>query len=131
MRDKIYRFMQGRYGTDDFYKFLFWVALIGIVINWFFKSQLLSFAVTLILVYAMYRVLSKNYSARYAENQRYLQVTAKIRYWFDQQKKLMEERKYHHIYTCPKCRQKIRIPKGKGKIMIRCPKCHHEFQKRS
>ena len=131
MRDKIYRFMQGRYGTDDFYKFLFWVALIGIVINWFFKSQLLSFAVTLILVYAMYRVLSKNHSARYAENQRYLQATAKIRYWFDQQKKLMEERNYHHIYTCPKCRQKIRIPKGKGKIMIRCPKCHHEFQKRS
>ena len=131
MRDKIYRFMQGRYGTDDFYKFLFWVALIGIVINWFFKSQLLSFAVTLILVYAMYRVLSKNHSARYAENQRYLKATAKIRYWFDQQKKLMEERKYHHIYTCPKCRQKIRIPKGKGKIMIRCPKCHHEFQKRS
>ena len=131
MRDKIYRFMQGRYGTDDFYKFLFWVALIGIVINWFFKSQLLSFAVTLILVYAMYRVLSKNHSARYAENQRYLQATAKIRYWFDQQKKLMEERKYHHIYTCPKCRQKIRIPKGKGKIMIRCPKCHHEVQKRS
>ena len=131
MRDKIYRFMQGRYGTDDFYKFLFWVALIGIVINWFFKSQLLSFAVTLILVYAMYRVLSKNHSARYAENQRYLQATAKFRYWFDQQKKLMEERKYHHIYTCPKCRQKIRIPKGKGKIMIRCPKCHHEFQKRS
>ena len=131
MRDKIYRFMQGRYGTDDFYKFLFWVALLGIVINWFFKSQLLSFAVTLILVYAMYRVLSKNHSARYAENQRYLQATAKIRYWFDQQKKLMEERKYHHIYTCPKCRQKIRIPKGKGKIMIRCPKCHHEFQKRS
>ena len=123
--------MQGRYGTDDFYKFLFWVALIGIVINWFFKSQLLSFVVTLILVYAMYRVLSKNHSARYAENQRYLQATAKIRYWFDQQKKLMEERKYHHIYTCPKCRQKIRIPKGKGKIMIRCPKCHHEFQKRS
>ena len=123
--------MQGRYGTDDFYKFLFWVALIGIVINWFFKSQLLSFAVTLILAYAMYRVLSKNHSARYAENQRYLQATAKIRYWFDQQKKLMEERKYHHIYTCPKCRQKIRIPKGKGKIMIRCPKCHHEFQKRS
>ena len=131
MRDKIYRFMQGRYGTDDFYKFLFWVALIGIVINWFFKSQLLSFAVTLILVYAMYRVLSKNHSARYTENKRYLQATAKIRYWFDQQKKLMEERKYHHIYTCPKCRQKIRIPKGKGKIMIRCPKCHYEFQKRS
>ncbi len=131
MRDKIYRFMQGRYGTDDFYKFLFWVALIGIVINWFVKNSALNLVVTLILVYAMYRVLSRNHSARYAENQKYLQATAKFRYWFDQQKKLMEERKYHHIYTCPKCRQKIRIPKGKGKIMIRCPKCHHEFQKRS
>lgn len=116
MRDKIYRFMQGRYGTDDFYKFLFWVALIGIVINWFFKSQLLSFAVTLILVYAMYRVLSKNHSARYAENQRYLQATAKIRYWFDQQKKLMEERKYHHIYTCPKCRQKSGFRREKVRL---------------
>ena len=88
MRDKIYRFMQGRYGTDDFYKFLFWVALIGIVINWFFKSQLLSFAVTLILIYAVYRVLSRNHSARYTENQKYLNATAKFRYWFDQQKSL-------------------------------------------
>ena len=131
MRDKIYRFMQGRYGTDDLYKFLFWVAVIVIVINWFVKSPALNLLVTLVLVYAMYRVLSKNHSARYTENQKYLQATAKFRYWFDQQKKLMEERKYHHIYTCPRCKQKIRIPKGKGKIMVRCPKCHFEFQKRS
>lgn len=131
MREKFYRFMQGRYGTDDFYKFLFLVALICIVLNWFIKSSALSFVTTLILVYAMYRVLSRNHSARYTENQKYLNATAKFRYWFDQQKKLMEERKYHHIYTCPKCRQKIRIPKGKGKIMVRCPKCHYEFQKRS
>lgn len=131
MREKFYRFMQGRYGVDDLYRFLFWLAVIGIVLNWFVKSSALSFLTTLILVYAMYRVLSRNHSARYTENQKYLNATAKFRYWFDQQKKLMEERKYHHIYTCPKCRQKIRIPKGKGKIMVRCPKCHYEFQKRS
>ena len=131
MKEKFYRFMQGRYGVDDLYRFLFWLAVIGIVLNWFVKSSALSFLTTLILVYAMYRVLSRNHSARYTENQKYLNATAKFRYWFDQQKKLMEERKYHHIYTCPKCRQKIRIPKGKGKIMVRCPKCHHEFQKRS
>ena len=84
-----------------------------------------------LLILDIFRMLSKNHSARYAENQKYLQLTAKFRYWLDQQKKLWQERKYHHIYTCPKCKQKIRIPKGKGKIMVRCPKCHFEFQKRS
>ena len=131
MREKFYRFMQGRYGVDDLYRFLVCLALLGIVLNWLLKSQLLSFAVTLLLVYAMYRMLSRNHSARYTENQKYLNATAKFRYWFDQQKKLMEERKYHHIYTCPGCGQKIRIPKGKGKIEIDCPKCHTKFIKKS
>ena len=131
MRDKLYRFMQGRYGVDDLYRFLVCLALLGMVLNWLFRSQLLSFAVTLILIYAVYRVLSRNHSARYTENQKYLNATAKFRYWFDQQKKLMEERKYHHIYTCPKCRQKIRIPRGKGKISIHCPKCNTDFVKKS
>ncbi|MDO4262433.1 MAG: hypothetical protein Q4C82_10160 [Eubacteriales bacterium] len=131
MKEKMYRFMQGRYGGDDLYRFLFAVALVCMVLNWFVKSSLLSFLVLLLLCFATYRVFSRNHSARYAENQKYLRATAKIRFWLERQKKLAQERKYHHIYTCPKCRQKIRIPKGKGKIMVRCPKCRHEFQKRS
>ena len=79
MREKFYRFMQGRYGVDDLYRFLFWLAVIGIVLNWFVKSSALSFLTTLILVYAMYRVLSRNHSARYTENQKYLNATAKFR----------------------------------------------------
>ena len=59
MREKFYRFMQGRYGVDDLYRFLVCLALLGMVLNWLFKSQLLSFAVTLILIYAVYRVLSR------------------------------------------------------------------------
>ncbi len=131
MRERFYRFMQGRYGQDAFTRFLLGAMLACVVLNLLVGSRFLSIMAWALLVYAYFRLFSRNHAARYAENQRYLNATAKFRYWFDQQKRLKEERKYHHIYVCPKCRQKIRIPKGKGKIMVRCPKCRHEFQKRS
>ena len=131
MREKIYRFMQGRYGVDQLYRFIFFLAIVLMIINNFLKNPMLNLVIYALLILDIFRMLSKNHSARYAENQKYLQMTAKFRYWLDQQKKLWQERKYHHIYTCPKCKQKIRIPKGKGKIRVRCPKCHFEFQKRS
>lgn len=123
--------MQGRYGQDAFTRFLLGAMLACVVLNLLVGSRFLSIMAWALLVYAYFRLFSRNHAARFAENQRYLNATAKLRYWFDQQKRLKEERKYHHIYVCPKCRQKIRIPKGKGKIMVRCPKCRHEFQKRS
>lgn len=131
MKEKFYRFMQGRYGQDEFSKFLVFAALACVLVNLLVQRHVLYWIAWLLLIYAYFRIFSRNHQARYAENQRFLNATAKFRYWFDQQKKLAGERKYHHIYTCPKCKQKIRIPKGKGKIMVRCPKCHHEFQKRS
>lgn len=131
MREKFYRFMQGRYGQDAFSRFLLGTVLVCIVLGIVVRSRILSAVTWLLLFYTYFRVFSRNHAARYAENERYLQRTAKLRYWLDQQKKLSAERKYHHIYVCPNCRQKIRIPKGKGKIMVRCPRCQHEFQKRS
>lgn len=131
MRERFYRFMQGRYGQDDFSRFLLGAVLAGIVFNVFFQNRGLSLLIWGLLFYSYFRVFSKNHAARYAENQHYLNTTARLRGWLNQQKRLSGERKYHHIYTCPQCRQKIRIPKGKGKIMVRCPRCQHEFQKRS
>ena len=131
MREKFYRFMQGRYGVDQLYRFIFFLALVLMIINTFLRNPMLNLVVYALLILDIFRMLSKNHSARYAENQKYLQLTAKFRYWLDQQKKLWQERKYHHIYTCPKCKQKIRIPKGKGKIMVRCTICHFEFKKSS
>ena len=65
------------------------------------------------------------------QNQKYLQMTSKLRLRFNKEKNLMKQRKTHHIYACPGCGQKIRIPRGKGKIEIECPKCHTKFVKRS
>ena len=72
------------------------------------------------IIYTYFRMLSRNIQKRYAENQKYLSMTAKIRQWFRKEKNMMEQRKTHHIYTCPSCGQKIRIPRGKGKIEIDC-----------
>ncbi len=131
MKERFYRFMQGRHGTDELSRFLVYLGCAGIFLNLFLRSGILGILSWILLFYSYFRVFSRNHAARYAENQKYLDAAAKLRYWAGQKKKLANERRYHHIYTCPQCKQKIRIPKGKGKIMVRCPKCHHEFQRRS
>ena len=86
MREKFYRFMQGRYGVDQLYRFIFFLALVLMIINTFLRNPMLNLVVYALLILDIFRMLSKNHSARYAENQKYLQLTAKFRYWLDQQK---------------------------------------------
>ena len=76
-------------------------------------------------------MFSRNISKRYAENQKYLAIENKVRHFFGQKKYIQQQRKEFHIYSCPQCKQKIRIPRGKGKVSIRCPKCGNEFIKKS
>lgn len=136
MKEKFIKFMQGRYGVDQFSKFTMGVALVAIVVSIFVKRGSLLGAVLdivglLAIVYTYFRIFSRNIQKRYAENQKYLGMTGKLRLRMNKEKNLMEQRKTHHIYTCPGCSQKIRVPKGKGKIEIDCPKCHNKFVKRS
>jgi DNA-directed RNA polymerase subunit RPC12/RpoP len=88
--------------------------------------------VALILLGICYfRMFSKNYSQRSAENQKYLEMTRGIRTKLTKAKNRIVQSKDYHIYKCPTCGQKIRIPRGKGRICITCPKCRHEFEKKS
>lgn len=135
MKEKWIRFMQGRYGIDQFSKFLlitglviiFGAAVIGdnpvgiiaYILGW------------VIIIYSYTRVFSRKILARRKENRAYLAKTEKVRGYFLRQKNIWRQRKDYHIYTCPSCRQKIRIPKGKGKVEIRCPKCGEKFIRRS
>lgn len=131
MREKIIRFMQGRYGVDAFSKFILGVSVIFLLLSMFFPELPFHFFGTILLIYCYFRMFSKNISKRYQENMTYLKyqnkVTAKIHKW----KRKMQQRKTHHIYRCPTCHQKIRVPKGRGRIAIRCPKCNNEFIKKS
>ncbi len=134
LKKKFENFMQGRYGVDFLNKFLMGLALVLILLSIFARGSLgalLDTAGLVIIIIAYYRIFSRNIVKRYDENQKFLAQTEGIRRWFRKQKNIMVLRKDYHIYTCPQCKQKIRIPRGKGKIEISCPKCGTKFVKKS
>ncbi len=135
MRERIARFMQGRYGIDQFTNFLVFSALIILVIEMFIKVPGIRFLFNVLSVatifYAYFRMLSRNHNKRFSENEKYMKYRNNVKFFIARERSHMQQRKTHHIYKCPQCRQSIRVPKGKGRIAITCPKCHKEFIKRS
>ena len=130
-KEKLQRFMIGRYGTDQLARFLSGCILVLLILNLFIRDRILYWLALALLSYCYFRMFSKNISARLRENAVYLrwrsQVTEKLKKWKAQ---AVQAWKYH-IYRCPGCGQKIRIPRGRGKVSIHCPKCHTGFIRRS
>lgn len=128
--------MQGRYGVDAMSRFLLVLAVVIMVVSLFFRRiptiyVLLYFVSMAAMVYMYIRTFSRNIEKRYQQNQKYLAMQNKVTGFFRIKKKHMVDRKTHHIYACPNCKQKVRVPKGRGKIEITCPKCGNRFEKRS
>ena len=131
MKRKLMQFMQGRYGMDQFGRMLFVMIMVFLVISIFVRTNIFYLLAVILLFYSYFRMFSKNHEKRYLENQRYLTLSAGIRSKCFSWKRKAAQRKTHHIYHCPSCSQKIRVPRGKGKIAITCPKCRTEFIKNS
>lgn len=131
MRERFSRFMAGRHGSDEFSQFLSYVALACMLLALVFRKGYWNIIILALLIVCYYRIFSKNHQKRYEENQKFLAARARFLSWFQKEKYLLGQRKDYRIYTCPGCKQKIRIPKGKGKIVVKCPKCHTEFTKKS
>lgn len=131
MKEKIRNFMIGRYGIDNFSKFLMGIALALCILDIFLNNIFIHSWFVIIIIYVYYRMFSKNHSKRYQENLKFLRIKNKLFRKFNSEKAMMKERKTHRIYKCPNCNQKIRIPKGKGRICITCPKCKTEFTRTS
>ena len=130
-KNKMMQFMQGRYGADQMGQMLSAVSMVFLIISLFSRNQAWFLLAVIGIVYNYCRMFSKNISKRYAENQKYLKMTAGIRRKLASWKSQLAQRKIYHIYRCPGCKQKIRVPRGRGKIEIRCPKCNTRFVKKS
>lgn len=131
MKDKFRNFMIGRYGVDSLSKFLLGTAVVLLFLAMGFRNNFCNTLACLLVFLCYFRMFSRNCQKRAEENQKFLELRGKASAFLEREKGYLKQRKTHHIYKCPSCRQKIRVPKGKGKICITCPKCHTEFIKNS
>ena len=141
MKERLRRFMEGRYGADELNRFLTlcgWVLLVaGFVLSAVNSKAVMTVGTVLVslswvlLFWSVFRTLSKNTARRAAENYAYFTYKNRVQGFFGRLKQRRRDRKTHRYYRCPQCRTTVRVPRGKGKIRITCPKCKHQFVKKS
>ena len=131
MRDKLYRFMQGRNGMDELARMQSWLVLILLLVGMFTRIGLFSFVALILMIYMYFRVFSRNTSKRYEENQKYLNFRYNRTVSWNRFKKRMGQARDYRFFKCPMCNPEVRVPRGHGKIEITCPKCREKFIRRT
>ena len=127
-KEKLARFMAGRYGTDALYTVILTVCIILAVVNLFVRSWVIWLAMLLLAAWATFRAMSRNIYKRSKENQFILKIKNSVGFFFNTGIKRFKERKTHVYKKCPKCKAQLRLPRKKGKLKVRCPKCGHSFE---
>ena len=123
IRNWLRHFMSGRYGTDKLNMYILGVGVIACLLSMFLPFPWINLLLTVIsyamMIWALSRVFSRNTYKRYQENRKFLLFMDRLK-----------DRQHKH-YHCPRCRQLVRVPRGKGKISIKCPKCGEKFIKKT
>ena len=131
MREKFRQFMIGRYGTDGLNQFLSFASIVMLLLSLLTRFSLFTWVGAVLLVLCYYRSLSRNISKRTDENYRYYAIKDRVDSKFRGLKEQWANRRVYHYYRCPQCRQKLRVPRGRGRIQISCPHCGTQFIKKS
>jgi len=134
MRAWLYRFMAGRYGKDEFGIFILIFSYILFFISIFTGgtiATLLYYIGFAGIILCIFRMLSRNVYKRRQENYRYLKIQNGITGWFRRTKNRIRNSKTHRYFRCPGCSVTVRVPRGRGKIEITCPKCRAVFTRKS
>ena len=131
MKEKLRQFMIGRYGTDGLNQFLSIASLVLLLIAIVSRVQIFTWLGIALLIFCYYRTFSRNISKRTEENYKFYTLKDRVDNKFKGWKEQWANRKVYHYYRCPQCRQKLRVPRGRGRIQISCPRCGTQFIKKS
>lgn len=134
-RDRIARFMWGRYGVDGLYYGLFIAYFVLVVIQKFVEIDFVKAIISLlgfaVLIFMFFRVFSKNIAARRKENEKFMRIWTKVKNFFVLQKNKIRDIKHFTYKKCPACKATLRLPRKKGKHNVVCPKCRNRFEVRN
>ena len=130
-QQRLGEWLRGRQGPDDLAIFSMNVAVIVVIVNLFARVSWLGWVALALVVYSMFRIQSKNLSARSRENAAFLKALGPVRPWVQNPRAAMAElRSYKHV-RCSSCKQRVRVPRGKGKLRVTCPRCGTKFEVKS
>ena len=130
-RAAVSRFMSGRYGADQLSMALVIAALVISIVGSLSGIYFLTLAADALLILAIFRMFSKDRYRRAHENQVYLEKTQGVRRAVTEWVNRVKNSKKYHYYTCPKCKQRLRVPRGVGNITITCKNCGTKFDKKA
>ena len=124
------RLMYGRYGSDQLSLFLLVVYLVLYLLSALLRFPLLSWIALAILVWDIYRMMSRRIDKRRAENAKFLHMAGPAIRWVKMRRTILRD-KEHRYFKCPNCGQYLRVPRGRGKLNITCRNCGASFEERS
>lgn len=130
IRNAIQRFMYGRYGNDPLNLFLIGVYLLLYLVYMFTRLEPLYWVSFALLLAALFRLLSRNMERRRMENARFMRAAGPVISWLRLRRNMRRD-KEHVYFKCPSCGQRLRVPRGRGKITVTCRACGASFEEKS
>ncbi len=129
--------MKRRCGLDELNNFIMLIGFIYVVAALFTGIKWFAAVGAVLVVLCYIRVFSKNLEKRGKENAVYMrymggmvEIVNYCKLCLRMRIKTLRDKEYYY-FVCGSCKQIIRVPKGKNKISIRCPKCSKTFIKRT
>ena len=131
MKKWLAKIMVGRYGVDPLTNFLLIVSMVLLIVSMFFgesiASTVLWVAALALLAFGYYRIFSKQTSRGVPGEPEVFAPAQPVYRAISLVERAHQAAEDAPLFKCPQCGVTVRVPKGKGKIKITCPKCRTTF----